>query len=81
MNESRWYKFKDVVNNIAWTSMGDRKDETYNEPMITGAWNDRTQVSFDKTLLLQGSDSEKIYTRNTWGIKTDEIILNNCVQI
>ena len=33
------YKFKDVVNNIAWTSMGCSSDATYNGPMITGGWN------------------------------------------
>ena len=71
------YKFKDVVNNIAWTSMGDSNDATYNEPMITGGWNYRTQVSIDKAFLMQARDLDKIYTGNTFELKAEEIILKD----
>ena len=56
------YKFKDVVNNIAWTSMGDSNDATHHEPMITGGCNYRTQVSIDTAFLMQARDLDKIYT-------------------
>ena len=71
------YKFKDVVNYIAWTSMGDSSDATYNEPMITCGWNYRTQVSIGKALLMQGRDLGKIYTGNTLELKPGEIILED----
>ncbi|MGL5640574.1 MAG: hypothetical protein ACRDCD_02910 [Mycoplasmoidaceae bacterium] len=68
------YKFKDVVNNVAWTSMGDSSGATYNEPMVTGGWTYKTQVSIDKGFLMQAKDLDKIYKRNDFQKKAEEII-------
>ncbi|MGL5246474.1 MAG: hypothetical protein ACRC8C_02825 [Mycoplasmoidaceae bacterium] len=68
------YKFKDVVNNIAWTSMGDSSNATYNESMVTGGWNYKSQVSIDKAFLMQAKDLDKIYQKNIYQSKAEEII-------
>ncbi|MGL5591172.1 MAG: hypothetical protein ACRDCF_00315 [Mycoplasmoidaceae bacterium] len=68
------YKFKDVVNNVAWTSMGDSSNATYNEPMTTGGWTYNSQVSIDKGFLMQAKDFDKIYQRNEFQKKAEEII-------
>ncbi len=71
------YKFKGIVNNIAWTSMGDSQNATYNEPMITGGWNYKSQVSIDKAFLMQARDLDKIYPGNKFELKAEEIILKD----
>ncbi|MGL4617035.1 MAG: hypothetical protein ACRCUM_02255 [Mycoplasmoidaceae bacterium] len=68
------YKFKDIVNNLAWTSMGDSSNATYNEPMTTGGWTYNSQVSIDKGFLMQARDFDKIYQRNDFQKKASEII-------
>ncbi|MGL5591170.1 MAG: hypothetical protein ACRDCF_00305 [Mycoplasmoidaceae bacterium] len=68
------YKFSDLVNNIAWTSMGDSPTASYNEPTVIGGWKYETQVSIDNAFLMLAKDLDKIYSGNNFRSRAEKII-------
>ncbi len=68
------YKFNNIVNNIAYTSMGDSSAATYNENMNSGGWNYKTQVSIDNAFLMQANEMDNIYVGRNFKNKAQKII-------
>lgn len=71
------YKFDNVINNIAYTSMGDSSEAQDHFEMTTGGytWND--EVSIDKAFMMQAKDLSTIYRKPQMVSHAKEIIDKN----
>lgn len=58
------YKFDGILNNIAYTSMGDSVSARYTTSMTTGGFTWKEQVSINNALMMLAQDLDKIYSLN-----------------
>ncbi len=69
------YKFDGILNNIAYTSMGDSSTARYDTPMTTGGFTWNEQVSINAGLMILAKDLDKIYNLgNELENRTNKII-------
>ena len=71
------YKFDGIVNNLAYTSMGDSDDARYNSPMTTGGYTWSQQNNIDAGFKMLANDLDNIYKLNGDLISRADSIIEN----
>ncbi len=75
------YKFDGVVNNVAYTSMGDSPEANYhfkgNDIMKTGGYAWEAAVSIDEAFRMEASDLSRVYKKSEMITQSEDIIKKN----